>query len=86
MSNGSEKLSLVQRLNIAVDVASALHYLHDNCETPVVHCDNNNNSISKSSTVGIKGTIGYAPPGKEMSRELSVKLPDPLLIYLLVVC
>ncbi|CAN1139433.1 Probable LRR receptor-like serine/threonine-protein kinase At3g47570 [Linum perenne] len=62
MSNGSEKLSLVQRLNIAVDVASALHYLHDNCETPVVHCDLNPNNVLLSSTVGIKGTIGYAPP------------------------
>ncbi|XP_044445821.1 probable LRR receptor-like serine/threonine-protein kinase At3g47570 [Triticum aestivum] len=29
---------MVQRLNIAVDVADALDYLH-NCEPPVVHCD-----------------------------------------------
>ncbi|VAH09372.1 unnamed protein product [Triticum turgidum subsp. durum] len=31
-------LTMVQRLNIAVDVADALDYLH-NCEPPVVHCD-----------------------------------------------
>ncbi|CAN1306079.1 Probable LRR receptor-like serine/threonine-protein kinase At3g47570 [Linum perenne] len=38
MTNG-RNLSLAQRLDIAVDVANALHYLHDLCETPVVHRD-----------------------------------------------
>ncbi|XP_050281607.1 probable LRR receptor-like serine/threonine-protein kinase At3g47570, partial [Quercus robur] len=33
------KLSFLQRLNIAIDVASALDYLHYHCETPIVHCD-----------------------------------------------
>ncbi|XP_058181799.1 probable LRR receptor-like serine/threonine-protein kinase At3g47570 [Rhododendron vialii] len=32
-------LSLSQRLNIAIDVACALEYLHHRCETPIVHCD-----------------------------------------------
>ncbi|KAJ3679100.1 hypothetical protein LUZ60_017111 [Juncus effusus] len=32
-------LSLIQRLNIAIDVANALDYLHNNCEPPLVHCD-----------------------------------------------
>lgn len=32
-------LSLLQRLNIAVDVASAMDYLHNDCKPPVVHCD-----------------------------------------------
>ncbi|XP_058181809.1 probable LRR receptor-like serine/threonine-protein kinase At3g47570 [Rhododendron vialii] len=32
-------LSLSQRLNIAIDVACALEYLHHHCETPIVHCD-----------------------------------------------
>ncbi|KAL3500476.1 hypothetical protein ACH5RR_039569 [Cinchona calisaya] len=35
----SRYLNLFQRLNIAIDVASALHYLHSHCETTVVHCD-----------------------------------------------
>ncbi|KAL7188136.1 hypothetical protein ACSBR1_038071 [Camellia fascicularis] len=35
----SRDLNLVQRLNIAVDVASALDYLHNHCETPILHCD-----------------------------------------------
>ncbi|KAK2995498.1 hypothetical protein RJ640_000781 [Escallonia rubra] len=32
-------LSLLQRLNIAIDVACALDYLHNNCGTTLVHCD-----------------------------------------------
>ncbi|XP_042961132.1 receptor kinase-like protein Xa21 isoform X2 [Carya illinoinensis] len=32
-------LTLTKRLNIAIDVASALDYLHHHCEPPVVHCD-----------------------------------------------
>ncbi|XP_060674123.1 probable LRR receptor-like serine/threonine-protein kinase At3g47570 isoform X2 [Ziziphus jujuba] len=35
----NKRLSLIQRLNIAIDVASALGYLHHDCETPIVHCD-----------------------------------------------
>ncbi|KAJ8898975.1 hypothetical protein K2173_008477 [Erythroxylum novogranatense] len=30
---------LLQRLNIAIDVSSALHYLHDQCESSIIHCD-----------------------------------------------
>ncbi|XP_060208954.1 probable LRR receptor-like serine/threonine-protein kinase At3g47570 [Lycium barbarum] len=32
-------LDIVQRISIAVDVASALHYLHYQCTTTVIHCD-----------------------------------------------
>ncbi|EHA8589992.1 putative LRR receptor-like serine/threonine-protein kinase [Cocos nucifera] len=32
-------LDLTQRLNIALDVASALCYLHHNVEVPAIHCD-----------------------------------------------
>ncbi|KAH7657251.1 Non-specific serine/threonine protein kinase protein [Dioscorea alata] len=32
-------LSLIQRLNVAIDVADALEYLHHSCQPPVVHCD-----------------------------------------------
>nr|XP_048323066.1 probable LRR receptor-like serine/threonine-protein kinase At3g47570 [Ziziphus jujuba var. spinosa] len=35
----NKRLSLIQRLNISIDVASALGYLHHDCETPIVHCD-----------------------------------------------
>ncbi|XP_040992097.1 probable LRR receptor-like serine/threonine-protein kinase At3g47570 [Juglans microcarpa x Juglans regia] len=32
-------LSLIQRVNIAIDVASALLYLHHECHIPIIHCD-----------------------------------------------
>ncbi|XP_073013483.1 receptor kinase-like protein Xa21 [Typha latifolia] len=35
----SRVLSLVQRLDIAIDVASALDYLHHHGPVPIVHCD-----------------------------------------------
>ncbi|WCJ40512.1 Receptor kinase-like protein Xa21 [Euphorbia peplus] len=43
-SNGNEEsqsknLNLLERLNIAIDVASALHYLHDLCKSPIIHSD-----------------------------------------------
>lgn len=84
-------LSLPQRLNIAIDVASALDYLHHHCHKPIVHCDLKPSNIlldndmtahvgdfglarfipeaagrshpSQSSSIGLKGTIGYAAPG-----------------------
>ncbi|XP_017984238.1 PREDICTED: probable LRR receptor-like serine/threonine-protein kinase At3g47570 [Theobroma cacao] len=33
------KLNIFQRLNIAIDVASAPEYLHHHCHTPIIHCD-----------------------------------------------
>ncbi|XVE50330.1 hypothetical protein DITRI_Ditri01bG0153500 [Diplodiscus trichospermus] len=40
IANGEPKaLNFRQRLNIAIDVASALDYLHHHCDVPVVHCD-----------------------------------------------
>nr|DAD23968.1 TPA_asm: hypothetical protein HUJ06_025431 [Nelumbo nucifera] len=32
-------LNLPKRLSIAIDVASALDYLHNHCQVPVIHCD-----------------------------------------------
>ncbi|KAH0689913.1 hypothetical protein KY289_017271 [Solanum tuberosum] len=32
-------LTILQRMNIIIDVASALHYLHHQCQTPMIHCD-----------------------------------------------
>ena len=32
-------MSFVQRLNVAIDIACALDYLHNHCEAPIIHCD-----------------------------------------------
>ncbi|ESQ45865.1 hypothetical protein EUTSA_v10010088mg [Eutrema salsugineum] len=39
MDNRSRTLTLFERLNIAIDVASALVYLHTYCHNPIAHCD-----------------------------------------------
>ncbi|KAE8790662.1 putative LRR receptor-like serine/threonine-protein kinase [Hordeum vulgare] len=38
-SHQLQGLTLMRRLNIAVDIADALDYLHNNCEPPIIHCD-----------------------------------------------
>uniref|UniRef100_A0A0D3F2G9 Receptor kinase-like protein Xa21 n=1 Tax=Oryza barthii TaxID=65489 RepID=A0A0D3F2G9_9ORYZ len=38
--NGDDKvLNIIKRLNIAIDVASALDYLHQHRPLPIIHCD-----------------------------------------------
>ncbi|KAK2373565.1 putative LRR receptor serine/threonine-protein kinase [Trifolium repens] len=87
-------LDLSHRLNIIIDVASALHYLHQECEQLVIHCDLKpsnvlldedmvahvsdfgiarlvSNICGNSSTIGIKGSVGYAPPEYGMGSEVS---------------
>ncbi|XP_065626723.1 probable LRR receptor-like serine/threonine-protein kinase At3g47570 [Quercus suber] len=94
------KLSLLQRLNIAIDVASALDYLHHHCETPIVHCDLkpsnvllddemighvsdfglarilhdivHNSYTNQSSSIGVKGTVGYTPPEYGVGNKVSI--------------
>ncbi|KAM3733586.1 hypothetical protein ACB098_11G147600 [Castanea mollissima] len=94
------KLSLLQRLNIAIDIASALDYLHHHCETPIVHCDLkpsnvllddemighvsdfglarilhdivHDSSTNQSSSIGVKGTVGYTPPEYGMGNKVSI--------------
>eukprot|EP00268_Persea_americana_P064996 TRINITY_DN8612_c0_g2_i1.p2 TRINITY_DN8612_c0_g2~~TRINITY_DN8612_c0_g2_i1.p2 ORF type:complete len:207 (-),score=41.10 TRINITY_DN8612_c0_g2_i1:124-744(-) len=88
--NHLHKLTFTQRLNIAMEVASALEYLHHHCQTPIAHSDlkpsnillNNDMSAhvgdfglskllremgesfshNQTSSIGIKGSIGYVPP------------------------
>ncbi|XP_021629704.2 G-type lectin S-receptor-like serine/threonine-protein kinase SD2-2 [Manihot esculenta] len=37
--NSSGRPSWNQRIKIAIDVAKGIHYLHEECETPIIHCD-----------------------------------------------
>ncbi|XP_010529060.1 PREDICTED: probable LRR receptor-like serine/threonine-protein kinase At3g47570 [Tarenaya hassleriana] len=37
--SSSQSLTLSQRLSILLDVASAMDYLHNDCDPPIVHCD-----------------------------------------------
>lgn len=40
-----KNLSLVESLDIPIDVACALDYLHNHCETPIVNCDLKPNNV-----------------------------------------
>jgi Leucine-rich repeat (LRR) protein len=39
VGQNQKALSLLQRLDIAVDIVDALDYLHNGCQPPVIHCD-----------------------------------------------
>ncbi|XP_077225108.1 receptor kinase-like protein Xa21 [Tasmannia lanceolata] len=92
-------LTLIQRLNVAIDVACALDYLHHHGQTPLVHGDlkpsnvlldddmnahvgdfglarfifedTANHSNNQSSSLTIKGSIGYVAPGYGMGGKRS---------------
>ncbi|KAK1409336.1 hypothetical protein QVD17_35862 [Tagetes erecta] len=91
-----QRLSLHKRVTIATNVAHAIHYLHQECEVPILHCDLKPSNIlldsamvahigdfglakflplkpHQSSSIGIRGTTGYAAPeygvGNEMTKE-----------------
>ncbi|XVF23090.1 hypothetical protein REPUB_Repub13aG0008000 [Reevesia pubescens] len=94
-------LNFLQRVNVAVDVAHALEYLHHHCETRIIHCDLKPSNVlldgemvghisdfglakilsadrlkystNQSSSLGLRGTIGYAPPEYGIGSELSTK-------------
>ncbi|XP_059627996.1 probable LRR receptor-like serine/threonine-protein kinase At3g47570 [Cornus florida] len=56
-----QSLNLLQRINIAIDVACALEYLHHHCQTPIVHCDlNPSNIFLDSDLVAHVGEFGLA--------------------------
>ncbi|XP_077250479.1 uncharacterized protein LOC143889951 [Tasmannia lanceolata] len=97
---GGYGLSTMERLNIAIDIASAMDYLHHDCEAPVVHRDLKPSNVLldeemtakvgdfglakllveegvdqqyKSTTHGLKGSIGYIPPEYGLGGKASTR-------------
>ncbi|KAL7191908.1 hypothetical protein ACSBR2_023894 [Camellia fascicularis] len=57
----SRNLNLLQRLNISIDVASALDYLHHHSTKPIVHCDlKPSNVLLNNEMIGHVGNFGLA--------------------------
>ncbi|CAN1744611.1 Probable LRR receptor-like serine/threonine-protein kinase At3g47570 [Linum perenne] len=68
----TRKLTLLQRLNIAIDVGSGLDYLHNNSGIPVVHCDlKPSNILLDVNMVGHIGDFGLAagPPTTDIANS-----------------
>ncbi|KAK6797345.1 hypothetical protein RDI58_005047 [Solanum bulbocastanum] len=63
-------LNIMQRLNIMVDVASALEYLHHGYSVPVIHCDlKPSNVLLDNNMVGHLTDFGIA---KLLTKEESI--------------
>ncbi|KAK4723764.1 hypothetical protein R3W88_026543 [Solanum pinnatisectum] len=55
------RLGFLQRMNIAIDVASAIHYLHNDCQISIVHCDlKPSNILLDNELVAHVGDFGLA--------------------------
>ena len=70
-----KNLSILQRLNIAIDVANALDYLH-HCQTPIVHCNlKPSNILIDDETIGHVADFGLAKFLFDVIEDYSI---DPL--------
>ncbi|EEF35505.1 receptor-kinase, putative [Ricinus communis] len=79
----SRNLNLLQRLHIAIDVSSALHYLHNNCETPIIHCDLKPSNIlldnDMTAHVGRKPTDELFTDGLNLHNFVRANLPGRVM-------
>jgi serine/threonine protein kinase len=71
----SRTLSLSQRLDIAVDIATAVEYLHNNCQPQVIHCDLKPSNIllaeDMSARVGDFGISKFLPENTRIQNSYS---------------
>ncbi|RZC79315.1 hypothetical protein C5167_003534 [Papaver somniferum] len=74
--NVPKNLSLLQRLNIAIDVASAMDYLHHHCVIPIVHRDIKPSNIllddDMNAYVGDFGLAKFLPDFSNSSGQMSL--------------
>ncbi|XP_058109175.1 probable LRR receptor-like serine/threonine-protein kinase At3g47570 [Magnolia sinica] len=75
----SRTLNLIQRLNIAIDAAYALDYLHHHCQTPIAHCDLkpsnvllDNDMVAHVSDFGIARFLYEAVDDRSTNRTNSI--------------
>eukprot|EP00253_Pinus_taeda_P006659 PITA_06659 len=92
-------LTLIQRLNIAIDIAQGMVYLHHHCFMQVIHCDLKPNNVllgedvtayvidfgvaticlandedsTFTSTLALKGSVGYIPPEYGLGGHVTTK-------------
>ncbi|KAG0484591.1 hypothetical protein HPP92_008491 [Vanilla planifolia] len=82
----STPLNLMQRLKIAVDVASALDYLHNHGHVPVVHCDlKPSNVLLDEDMCGHLSDFGLAKillDNDENKQTASIGVKAPLATFL----
>jgi serine/threonine protein kinase len=69
-ANGPKALDLMHRLNIAIHMASALNYLHHDCQMPIIHCDlKPSNILLDTNMTAHVGDFGLARFHSEASNQ-----------------